>query len=497
MNNTITKSDFLRYLQCPAFFWFFKKKPEVLQDLELSDFDKELIKNGQEVELWARKLFPKGVLVGSREAAAIQETQKYLDEGKKIVFQATFQAQNFYAMVDILEWDEVNGYWIINEVKATTLKEKKQDQHLDDASFQYVVAKMAGLRVGRVNLIELNKEFRKKGDIIAIQLIQITDITEQVKEREEEVNLKMSDMGHILEDDNEPLPCECIYRSRSNHCPAFKYLHPDVPDYSVHDIVRIGLSPKRLESLIEDRCYSIEDVPEDFKLTELQRNHVEVTQTQIPIIDSYEIKNQLAELVYPVYFLDYETYPTAIPIYDGCSPYQQVPFQFSLHVLRTPGGELEHHEYLHVDSASHPMTALADSLTRLIEDRGSIVVWNKKFEGRCHTDLADLLPASAEVFHGYYQRFFDLMEVFSKNHYVHPDFKGGFSIKDVLPVLVPTMSYKNLNVRDGSMAMNAWKKMMFEIEDPREKIQMQEDLLQYCQLDTLAMVKIFEALQKL
>lgn len=494
MNKNITKSDFIRYLECPAYFWFFKKKPEVLTDQELTDFDKELIKNGQEVELWAKALFPKGVLVEGRETAAIRETQNLLDQDEKVIFQATFEAENLYMMVDIWEWDNENEYWIINEVKATSGQEKKKDQHLYDATFQYIVAKMAGYNIGQVNLMELNKEFRKNGEINARQLIQVTDITEQVKELEEEVGLMIPDMKRIFDNEREPLPCECIYKSRNNHCPAFKYLHPDVPDYSVHDIVRIGLSTKRLEALIEDSCYSIEEVPEDFKLTTYQRNHVEVTQTRTPIIKATEIGEKLDELVYPLYFLDYETYPTAVPIYDGCAPYQQVPFQFSLHILREPNSDLEHYEYLHIDPDSHPMIALAEELMKLIGDKGSILVWNKKFEGKCHEDLADLMPAYAEVFHGYNQRFFDLMEVFSKQLYVHHDFRGGFSIKDVLPVLVPDLTYKNLNVRDGSMAMNGWKKMMFEMNNEEEKQQMEHDLLVYCELDTLAMVKILEVL---
>ncbi|MDP4007865.1 MAG: DUF2779 domain-containing protein [Candidatus Peregrinibacteria bacterium] len=147
----------------------------------------------------------------------------------------------------------------------------------------------------------------------------------------------------------------------------------------------------------------------------------------------------------------------------------KVSFQFSLHILREPNGELEHYEYLHTDPNSHPMIALANELMKVMGGKGSIIVWNKKFEGKCHENLADLLPKHAEIFHGYNQRLFDLMEIFSKNHYVHPDFRGGFSIKDVLPVLVPKMSYKDLNLRDGAMAMNAWKKMMFEVEDVEKK----------------------------
>ncbi|MBT7736838.1 DUF2779 domain-containing protein, partial [Candidatus Peregrinibacteria bacterium] len=242
---------------------------------------------------------------------------------------------------------------------------------------------------------------------------------------------------------------------------------------------------------------TIEDVPEEFELTEYQRNHVNVEQTKQSIIDSIEIKQKLGELSYPLYFLDYETFPTAIPVYDGCTPYQQVPFQFSLHILREPNGELEHYEFLHTDPEINPMIPLAEALRELIGEQGSVIVWNKKFEGKCHEDLAELLPEHAEIFHGYNNRFFDLMDIFSQHDYVDADFRGKFSIKAVLPVLVPELSYKNLNISDGSMAMNSWKRMMFEMESQQDKDQVQQDLLKYCELDTLAMVKIFEVLKKL
>ena len=143
------------------------------------------------------------------------------------------------------------------------------------------------------------------------------------------------------------------------------------------------------------------------------------------------------------------------------------------------------------------MKALALSLTERMGREGSVIVWNKKFEGKCHEDIAELIPEYAEVFHNYNQRLFDLMEIFSKNLYAHHDFRGSYSIKKVLPVLVPELSYKDLNVSDGSMAMNAWKTMMFETEEQKEKDRIKDDLLKYCELDTLAMVRIFEALEKL
>lgn len=496
-NSLITKSDYLKYRECPSYFWFSKKKSSVLSNQELSEFQRELILNGAEVEGWARKMFPKGVLVESFHDDAVAETKKLINEGEKYLFQATFEKDGIYAMVDILVWDEEKQYWIINEVKASSSKQEKKEQFIYDASFQYLLLNQVGLKVGRVNLIELNKEFRKKGDIIARDLLETTDITDKAIELEAEITEQILDMKRLLGEDTEPHTCDCIYKSRSNHCPAFAYLHPGVPDYSVHDIVRIGNSPKRLEGLIEEGYLKIQDVPEDYKLTDLQRNHVNVEQDQIPIINKFEIKKQIDELEYPLYFLDYETLPSAVPIYDGCRPYQQVPFQYSLHVQECMGADLEHYEFLHTCEESHPMQKLAKSLMSHIGDSGNIIVWNKKFEAKCHEDMAELMPEFAEIFLGYNERFFDLMEIFAKQLYLHPDFRGGYSIKVVLPVLVPGLSYNGLNVSDGAMAMNAWKKMMFNCDDEAEKKQIDKDLLEYCELDTLAMYEILEVLRGL
>ncbi|MDP4007743.1 MAG: hypothetical protein Q8P68_00970 [Candidatus Peregrinibacteria bacterium] len=251
MSKFITKSDYLKFLTCPDYFWFHKKKPEILDIRELDDFSKELIKSGQEVEAWGRKIFPGGVLVESRQEQAVADTKGLIDEGKKVIFQATFETDGLYVMVDMLEWDENNQYWIINEAKGSTCdkegESKNKKLHLYDAGFQYIVLKLAGYKVGKVNLLELNKEYAKKGEINPVQLIAKTDITEKVHELEPEINEHIAGMRILMGQDNEPQPCDCIYKSRANHCPAFGYLYPDMPKYSVHDIALIGLSPKRLE----------------------------------------------------------------------------------------------------------------------------------------------------------------------------------------------------------------------------------------------------------
>ena len=494
----ITKSDFLRYLDCPAYYWFFKYKPEVLEKAKLSEFDRQLIENGKEVEQWARKVFHKGALVTSIEENAVIETKKYLEEGYRSLLQATFQHEGLYAMVDILEWDEKNQYWIINEVKASTAEKenKKNKSHLYDATFQYALLKKAGYPIGKVNLVELDKEFRKDGEIDPNKLITFTDITESVKELEPDIQPMIEDMKRILEQKSEPQPCECLYKSRNNHCPTFEYLYPDVPAYSVHNIVGIGKSPKRLEAIIEGGFIKIDEIPEDIELSPTQQMHVNVEQAQSPYIDSSGIAESLDQVEFPLYFLDYETYPKAVPIYDGCSPYQQIPFQYSLHILENPNAEPIHHEYLHRDK-SNPMESLAKSLVKVMGHEGSIVVWNESFEKKCNEGIAELLPQYAEAFYDYNQRLYDLMKIFQSQLYLHPDSRGSYSIKKVLPVLAPELSYKELNVQNGSMAMQGWKRMIFESNDETEKAQLSEDLLKYCALDTLAMVEIYKKLQKL
>ena len=501
MSYLITKSDYLKFLTCSDYFWFHKKKPEVLVAKELNEFELELIKSGKEVEAWGRKLFHGGSLVESRQEQAVADTKRLIDEGKKAIFQATFEASGLYAMVDMLEWDENNQYWIINEAKGSTCDKEGESTnkklHLYDAGFQYIVLKLAGYKVGKVNLLELNKEYAKKGEINPVQLIAKTDITEKVHELEPEINENIQGMRILMEQDNEPQPCDCIYKSRANHCPAFGYLYPDMPQYSVHDIALIGLSPKRLEGMVEGGYLSIYDVPEDFELSKNQRSHVDVTQTGITTNKSEEINKLLDEMTYPFYYLDYETYPTAVPIYDGCKPYIQIPFQYSLYIQRELGGEYEHVEFLAEDGNTNPMKALTESLKEHIGDEGSIIVWNKKFEKKCNENIAEVYPEYADLMVGFNERLFDLMDIFQKNLYVHKDFKGKYSIKKVLPVFDPELSYKALSIQDGSMAMNSWKKMVFESDNEVEKEQIKKDLLEYCKLDTWAMVRIYEFLKKL
>ena len=260
--------------------------------------------------------------------------------------------------------------------------------------------------------------------------------------------------------------------------------------YTVHDLARIGTSKKRLREMVDSNIIRIEDIPADYDLTDSYRDQVLSWNHHVEIIHREEIINVLRELEYPLYFLDYETYSPAIPLFDDTRPYQHLPFQYSLHIINESGTDPDHREFLHLDR-TNPMEYISRQLRSDIGDTGTVIVWNKKFEGMCNNSLATAVPELSDFLHGINRRFFDLMEIFSRKMYVNKDFKGSSSIKKVLPVLVPDLSYSVLGIGDGGTATTAWNRMVFEISDEEEKQTIRRQLLEYCRMDTLAMVEVY------
>jgi len=253
------------------------------------------------------------------------------------------------------------------------------------------------------------------------------------------------------------------------------------------------MSKTKIEKFQAAGVESIDDIIQYDLLTDIQLNQVTTHQNDEVIIRHQEIKDSFAKLAYPIYFLDYETYPAAIPVFDGCFPYQQVTFQYSLHILNEPGGSLIHKEYLHTDATS-PLNDLAASLRKDIGDQGSVIVWNQSFEGGRNKELAAANPEMKDFLFGLNDRFFDLMKVFSNQFYVHKAFKGKSSIKKILPVLCPELSYEGLGIKEGGAASNAWKMMIFDDISREQKQLIAKDLVAYCRLDTYAMFAILDNL---
>lgn len=490
----LSKTDYILYRECPKNTWYKIHKPDIYYKEELSDFEKHIIETGNEVELVARKIFDDGILIEGRDEAAQKLTQELLAQKKPTLFQPVFVKDNLMAAVDVLKYDAETDSYRIFEIKASNEADKKL--HYYDLAFQVNLLRKFGLKIDVINLMHLNSEYVRDGEVDIFKLFKSDDVTHEINELCEEVALETLQALEYLSKKSEPNgSCCCIYKGRSNHCTTFNHSNPHIPKYSIHDISRIGLSKKKLAELVDLNIFHIHEVPEDMELSIAQRNQVNTHIMDEILLNKGKIAEELENLVYPVYFIDYETFPSAIPMFDGFSPYQQIPFQYSLYVLESEGGELKQYEFLH-DRKSDPSREFAESMRKHIGDTGSVIVWSKKFECTINKQLAERLPEFKEFIDSVNGRVYDLMDIFTKQHYVHKDFKGSTSIKKVLPVLAPELSYKNLVIQEGGTASSSWLKLISEDMPSAEKAKLKKDMLEYCKLDAFAMVRIFQELEK-
>jgi len=489
----ISKSDYLKYLECPSYFWFWKNNKPVLSIEKENPFADRLKSQGYEVELFARNLYPNATLITGNLDESSSMTDQLIRSGTHEILQASFLVDDLFASCDILIWNDLFGGWDIIEVKSSTDKDKKSKEHILDAAFQRVVAEKAKYKIVNVYLLELNKEYYKDGDIDPNKIFNITEITTDCIELEQKI-LADIDRAKTLLTSSSPKECSCQYKGRSRHCRAFNYLYPKVPSYSIYDLRSIGTSKKVLRSLVEGNHLEIDQIPDEIDLNEKHSLQAYVTRTKDVHIEKEKIQNQFDGLIYPLYFLDYETLSCGIPKFENTYPYQQTVFQYSIHIVEQ-SGVIIHREYIHKDQTT-PVHVVAQKLREDIGDSGSVIVWNKGFEGKCHKDLALVNPDLEPFLFGLNERMYDLMDVFRKMEYLHDDFKGSYSIKDVLPVMCPELSYDGLEVSNGTKAVVEYENLIFGdiAEELRES--KFEALLEYCKLDTWAMVRIFQELQK-
>ena len=264
-----------------------------------------------------------------------------------------------------------------------------------------------------------------------------------------------------------------------------------VPDGSIYELCR--LNTNTLQLLEAEGITKLADIPMELVSVKQQRWQLEALKKGEPIYDTKKLSKFLSDFEYPLYFFDYETLSSTVPYFDGTRPYQQVPFQYSLHVIDTPGGELKQMGYLHSDN-TNPAKPLSAALKSQIGQEGTIITWNMSFEKSCNTLLGNMLPEYKEFYASLNKRINDLMLPFRNGLYVDAKFGGSASIKQVLPALVPELSYKNLGIQEGGSAQRSWMDAVLYGTRAGEKDQVLKVLEEYCALDTLAMVEIYKFL---
>ncbi len=461
----ISKSDYLSYRDSPMHLWagFHDKLDIAVPSL----YNRFIMEQGQELE-------------------SIAETylkEKFSD--LELFTQRTFSTGHFLARPDIVVVNPKSGLLDIYEIKSSSSVKK---DHKYDLTFQYLVCNDVS-PIGNVYIVHINKEFIRSGEINFSTFFNIANLNETVSELSSEVRVDMKMALEIVNEINTNNILGCL---KPKICCSLDLCHKNLPEHSIFEISRIG---KKARILKEDGILSIKDIPIDFPLSTLQSFQAKAVQENKVQLNPIGINNLLEKLDYPLYFLDYETFNPAIPMFDGYSPYQQITFQFSLHTLPAPGEKLIHSEFLH-SKKSDPAKILASELKKHIGDKGSIIAWNQSFEKGRNSDMAAMLPEYKSFLEDLNDRMFDLMRVFSKGHFVHQDFLGSSSLKNVLPVLVPDLNYSGLVISNGEQAMLAWKNLM-ELEfSAEDKEQLIFDMLEYCKLDTLAMVEILRVVQE-
>ncbi|MBI4244347.1 MAG: DUF2779 domain-containing protein, partial [Planctomycetes bacterium] len=409
-------------------------------------------------------------------------------------YQPIFVINGYITAVDILKFSSDSQGYSVYEVKSSSKIDR--NLHYHDLSFQVNLLKQCGLKIDGAYLIHINSEYVRSGELNLTELFKIVDVSSEIESVNESVEEEMAQALTYLSHDVEPDGyCCCIYKGRSRHCSTFQHSNPEVPDYSVHDIARIGSSKAKLKELIDSNIFNLDQIPVHIKLTAVQQKQVDAyVRNEVTIVKD-KIREELHALTFPLYFLDYETCPSAIPLFNGFSPYTQIPFQYSVQVLQSVDSQPVNYQFLHVTS-DDPSVKFADSLQSHIGDTGSVIVWHKSFECTRNNEITKRITSKKLFMDNVNNRIYDLEDIFKKQLYVHRDFMGSTSIKKILPVLAPQLKYEELEIRDGASAAVTWSKIRNNELGKAEKEKAINSLKTYCSLDTYAMYSIWCVLLK-
>jgi predicted RecB family nuclease len=482
----ISKSKFVAGVQCLKRLYWEVHAPEIVAQPDTST--EAIIEQGREVGLLARRLFPGGVEVASSSGGlddALRTTRELVANRKvPAIFEGAFEHGGVLVRVDILQRRRDNR-WRLLEVKSTAdLKE----YHLYDVGIQGRVVSRSGLDLASSSLMHVNRNYIFRGVSIDVrQFFRIKNLTRRIARLAPKLTSILRTELTVLAMPNTPEIAPGRQCTEPVTCEFFDRCNPPRPGDHVGYLPRIHVSA--LEGLREIGVDSIHDIPDDFPLNERQRRACTSVQTGEPWY-SPELKKELESLRYPLYFMDFETVNPAIPRFAGMRPFDHIPFQWSVHVQRKPGAVPTQYEFLATDS-SDPRREFISTLCGALGKRGSIVVYNEGFESQRLSDLASWVPKFARQIKRIQRRLWDLLPVIRNNVY-HPAFAGSFSLKAVLPALVPEMTYQNMAVANGQDAGLAWESMIREPLDQNERKNIHRALLDYCGLDTLALLKLTE-----
>lgn len=483
----LSKSQYMRGHQCLKSLWLFRHRKDLQGPVD--EFQQSLFDSGTEFGKLATQRFPGGVRITNGHddpEGARAATSEAIDGGATILYEAAFLHDDVLVRADIIRKNE-DGTWDLLEVKSST---KVSPEYVLDVAVQLHVLRGAGLSVRSARVVLANSGYVRRGALDINALFTEQDVTAEAADFLPDIAAEVAKMKAVADAAEPPVkaigehcakPYACDFRS---HCWAH------VPAYSV-----FNLGYAKMEKKLELFNSGIKEVsqidPATTKLTAGQKAQVMAARSGKANVNKEAIRKFLETLVYPLTFLDFETDVPVVPPYDGLHPYSQMPFQAALCIQEKPCGDVVKHDFLGSGLAD-PRDGLTDFLLRMLPPSGSVLAYHKSFEAGRIEELAQ--EPSARPLLAVLERLLDLADPFRTNAYTHPDFRGRWSIKAVLPVLVPTMTYKGMEVGDGAAAMAAYGLLRDPNLPEAERARLSNALRAYCAQDVYGMLKILEHL---
>ena len=491
-----SKSKYCDFCDCQKLAWLNRYKPE---EYCISDSTKARMEMGSIVGDIAMGYFGDSVEVTERNgerldlAKMIERTKQEIAKNTPVICEASFEYNGLYCAVDILKKE--NGGWAIYEVKSSTHTDKPR--YINDVAYQKYVLEKCGINVTGTYVMCLNNQYIYDGKNLDIQqLFRYDDVSESVAKKLPEVEGDLERAKSFLEDKNEPsiplgLQCE-----NPGDCAYWGYCTRNLPKPNVFDLYRTSMKNKC--DLYNRGLVDIASLEGEPTITgEIQKRQIDFALHDKGTYVNKEEISKFLDTLEPLYFLDFESVQPAVPKYAGTKPYTQVPFQYSLHYIEKEGGELKHKEFL-AQAGTDPLRDIAEALCRDIPADACVTAYNKAFECTRIKELAGYFPDLSAHLLSIFDNIVDLLIPFQSGWYYNREMGGSFSIKSVLPALFPcdpSLDYHSLNgIHNGGEAMNAFPAM--EKMSGEELEQTRKNLLEYCKLDTFAMVKVWEKLRE-
>ena len=442
---------------------------------------------GYSVGFLAQQLFPGGIDASRGEpgevVAALQYTRELIEQGREVIYEAAFGDGETLCFMDLLV--KKDDLWYAYEVKAST---GLKDYHIMDASFQYYVITRSGLPLAGIYLVHINNQYIRRGEIDVQQLFTFHDLTTTVGEKQAAVVFKLKEIQEMLAMGDMPViePGPQCYKPFG--CDFTGVCHQEEEYFLFSDM--LGIKGDKALELHNPDITTFADIPSGCPLSAKELQLAEAEMDQKPFRNNEALDEFRARLVYPLYFMDFETIMPAVPLYNENRPYQQIVFQYSLDIQEFAGGGLVHYDFLGMPPDDPRPGFISDLLSHL-GCSGSIVVYNQAFERSRLKEIARDFPEYGSMIEAVRERLIDLMVPFRSRHLYYPAMKGSYSIKMVLPALVPELSYNDLEIHEGGTASLTYLSL-YEDGDPLSVGIKRENLLKYCRLDTFAMVKLIE-----